>query len=99
MSSAGCGSWGWRPESTCRMATRLRLARLVSVIDGGPILNQKTARSQIIGAAVNAIGMTMLEETVFAPGTGRTSKATFGDCLVPATADAPDLDAGFAGEP
>jgi Molybdopterin-binding domain of aldehyde dehydrogenase len=34
----------------------LRAGRLVSVIDGGRVLNEKTARSQIIGGAVMAIG-------------------------------------------
>jgi CO/xanthine dehydrogenase Mo-binding subunit len=77
----------------------LRVARLTSVIDGGRILNEKTARSQIIGAAVNAIGMTMLEETVFDPGTGRIANATFGDYLVPVNADVPDIDVVFVGEP
>ncbi|HWM95931.1 MAG TPA: molybdopterin cofactor-binding domain-containing protein, partial [Streptosporangiaceae bacterium] len=77
----------------------LRVARLVSVIDGGRVLNEKTARSQIIGATVMAIGMTLLEETVFDPGTGRIANATFGDYLVPVNADVPDLDVIFVGEP
>ncbi len=77
----------------------LRIARLVSVIDGGRVLNEKTARSQIIGATVMAIGMTLLEETVFDPGTGRIANATFGDYLVPVNADVPDLDVVFVGEP
>jgi xanthine dehydrogenase YagR molybdenum-binding subunit len=77
----------------------LRVARLVSVIDGGRVLNEKTARSQIIGATVMAIGMTMLEETVFDPGTGRIANATFGDYLVPVNADVPDIDVVFVGEP
>jgi xanthine dehydrogenase molybdopterin-binding subunit B len=77
----------------------LRLPRLVSVIDGGRVLNEKTARSQITGAAVTAIGMTMLEETVFDPGTGRIANATFGGYLIPVHADVPDLDVIFVGEP
>jgi len=77
----------------------LRVARLVSVIDGGRVLNEKTARSQIIGATVMAIGMTLLEETVFDPGTGRIANATFGDYLVPVSADVPDIDVVFVGEP
>jgi Molybdopterin cofactor-binding domain len=60
-----------------------RTLRLVSVIDGGRILNEKTARSQIIGATAMAIGMTLLEETVFDPGTGRIANVTFADYLVP----------------
>jgi CO/xanthine dehydrogenase Mo-binding subunit len=77
----------------------MRVARLVSVIDGGRVLNEKTARSQIIGATVMAIGMTLLEETVFDPGTGRIANATFGDYLIPVNADVPDIDVVFVGEP
>ena len=77
----------------------LRVARLVSAVDAGRILNQKTARSQIIGATVMGIGMTMLEETVFDSATGRIANATFGDYLIPVNADVPDLDVVFVGEP
>jgi xanthine dehydrogenase YagR molybdenum-binding subunit len=67
----------------------LRVARLVSAVDAGRILNQKLARSQIIGGAVMGIGMTMLKETVFDPETGRVTNATFGDHLIPATQTCP----------
>ncbi len=45
------------------------------------------------------IGMTMLEETVFDPETGRIANATFGDHPIPANADVPDLDVVFVGTP
>lgn len=77
----------------------LRVARIVSAVDAGRILNEKLARSQIIGGAVMAIGMTMLEETVFDPETGRIANATFGDYLIPANADVPDIDVVFVGTP
>jgi CO/xanthine dehydrogenase Mo-binding subunit len=77
----------------------LRVARLVSAVDAGRILNQKLARSQIIGGAVMGIGMTMLEETVFDPETGRVTNATFGDYLIPAHADVPNIDVVFVGAP
>jgi xanthine dehydrogenase YagR molybdenum-binding subunit len=77
----------------------LRVARMVSAVDAGRILNQKLARSQIIGGAVMGIGMTMLEETVFDPETGRVTNATFGDYLIPANADVADLDVVFVGTP
>jgi xanthine dehydrogenase YagR molybdenum-binding subunit len=77
----------------------LRVARVVSAIDGGRILNSKTARSQIIGGTVGGIGMALLEETVTDPGTGRIANATLGDYLVPVNADVPDLDVLFVGEP
>jgi xanthine dehydrogenase YagR molybdenum-binding subunit len=77
----------------------LRVARIVSAVDAGRILNEKLARSQIIGGAVMGIGMTMLEEIVFDPETGRIANATFGDYLIPANADVPDLDVVFVGTP
>jgi xanthine dehydrogenase YagR molybdenum-binding subunit len=76
----------------------LRVARIVSAVDAGRILNEKLARSQIVGGAVMGIGMTMLEETVF-DETGRIANATFGDYLIPAHADVPDLDVVFVGTP
>jgi CO/xanthine dehydrogenase Mo-binding subunit len=77
----------------------LRVARIVSAVDAGRILNEKLARSQIIGGAVMGIGMTMLEETVFDHKTGRIVNATFGDYLIPVNADVPDLDVVFVGTP
>ena len=77
----------------------LRVARIVSAVDAGRILNEKLARSQIVGGAVMAIGMTMLEETVFDPETGRIANATFGDYLIPANADVPEIDVVFVGTP
>jgi len=77
----------------------LRVARLVAAVDAGRILNQKLARSQIIGGAVMGIGMTLLEETVFDPETGRVTNATFGDYLIPANADVADIDVVFVGMP
>jgi xanthine dehydrogenase YagR molybdenum-binding subunit len=77
----------------------LRVARMVAAVDAGRILNEKLARSQIRGGAVMGLGMTMLEETVFDPGTGRIANATFGDYLIPANADVPDLDVVFVGKP
>jgi len=77
----------------------LHIARIVSVVDGGRVLNEKTARSQIIGGTVMGIGMTALEETVFDAGTGRIANATFSDYLIPVNADVPDLDVVFVGGP
>ena len=77
----------------------IRVARVVSAIDGGRVLNEKTARSQIMGGAVMGIGMTLLEETSFGPGTGRIAYATFADYLIPVNADIPELDVVFVGEP
>jgi xanthine dehydrogenase YagR molybdenum-binding subunit len=77
----------------------LRIARVVSTIDAGRVLNEKTARSQIIGGVVMGIGMATLEETIFESATGRIANATFGDYLIPVNADVPDIDVIFVGEP
>jgi xanthine dehydrogenase YagR molybdenum-binding subunit len=77
----------------------LRITRIVSVTDGGRILNEKLARSQLIGGTVGGIGMAAFEETVTDPGSGRVANATLGDYLVAVNADAPDIDIAFVGEP
>jgi xanthine dehydrogenase YagR molybdenum-binding subunit len=77
----------------------LRVARVVSAIDAGRVVNAKTARSQIIGGTVQGIGAAMFEAVVSDAGTGRIANATFGDYLVPVNADVPDMDVVFVGEP
>jgi CO/xanthine dehydrogenase Mo-binding subunit len=72
---------------------------VTSVVDGGRILNEKTARSQIIGGTIGGIGHALLEETVTDPATGRIANATFGDYLVAVNADIPEIDVAFVGEP
>ncbi|MFK0064049.1 xanthine dehydrogenase family protein molybdopterin-binding subunit [Streptomyces werraensis] len=77
----------------------LRVARVVSAIDGGRILNEKTASSQITGGTVGGISQAMFEETATDAGTGRIANATFGDYLMPVNADIPDMEVVFCGGP
>ncbi len=77
----------------------LRVARVVSAIDGGRVLNEKTATSQIIGGTVGGISQAMFEETATDRGTGRIANATFGDYLMPVNADIPDMEVLFVGGP
>ena len=77
----------------------VRVTRFVAAVDGGRILNEKTAASQIIGGTAGGIGMALLEQTLSDPGTGRIANATFGDYLVAVNADVPDIDVIFTGEP
>ncbi|MFC5752739.1 xanthine dehydrogenase family protein molybdopterin-binding subunit [Actinomadura rugatobispora] len=77
----------------------LRVARVVSGIDGGRILNAKLATSQIVGGTVGGIGQAMFEDTATDAETGRIANATFGDYLVAVNADVPDMDVFFAGGP
>jgi CO/xanthine dehydrogenase Mo-binding subunit len=69
----------------------------VSVIDGGRILNEKLARSQIIGGIVGGIGMALFEETVSIKG--RPINTSLGDYVIPVNADVPDIDVSFVGGP
>ena len=75
------------------------VARVVSAIDAGRVLNEKTAHSQIMGSIVMGIGMALLEETSFDRGTGRIANATLADYLIPVNADVPTLDVVFVGDP
>ena len=77
----------------------LRIPRIVSVTDGGRIVNEKLARSQLIGGTVGGIGMATLEETVTDSDSGRVANATLSDYLVAVNADVPDIDVFFVGEP
>ncbi|MFS8201654.1 xanthine dehydrogenase family protein molybdopterin-binding subunit [Streptomyces sp. CWNU-52B] len=78
---------------------RLRVARVVSVVDGGRILNERTATAQIVGATVGGIGQALFEDTATDAGTGRIANATFGDYLLPVNADVPDIEVHFVGGP
>lgn len=77
----------------------LRVARVVCAIDGGRILNEKTAAGQIIGGTVGGISQALFEETLTDRGTGRIANATFGDYLMPVNADVPDIEVLFVGGP
>ena len=50
----------WQPE-----IARLRVSRVVTVIDAGRMLNPRPARNQIEGAIVMGVGMAMLEDTEY----------------------------------
>src|SRR6185295_10041308 len=76
----------------------VRVARVVSAIDGGRILNPKTARSQIIGGIAMGLGMALLEETA-SDRSGRLVTTSLADYVVAVNADVRDLDVVFVGEP
>ncbi len=74
---------------------RLRVSRVVSVIDGGRIVNKITARNQVAGAVVMGIGMGLLEQTVYDPRNGHPINDNFADYLVATSADTPLIDVHF----
>jgi xanthine dehydrogenase YagR molybdenum-binding subunit len=74
---------------------RLRVSRVVSVIDGGRIINHKTATNQCAGAIVMGVGMALMEQTIYDPRNGHPVNDNFADYLVPTNADSPAIDVHF----
>jgi xanthine dehydrogenase YagR molybdenum-binding subunit len=84
----------WQPE-----IARLRVARVVSVIDAGRILNPLAARNQIEGSIVMGVGMALLEETDYDPRNGAPMNASMADYLVATNADSPKMEVYFVEYP
>ncbi len=78
---------------------RLRVTRWVSVIDGGRMINLKTAINQIQGAVVMGIGMALFEETIYDPRNGKPINNNYADYLVPVNTDIPPIDVSFVDFP
>jgi xanthine dehydrogenase YagR molybdenum-binding subunit len=74
---------------------RLRVSRVVSVVDGGRIINKRTATNQMAGAIVKGVGMGLFEETFYDPHTGHPINDNFADYIVPTIADTPQIDVHF----
>ena len=80
----------WQPE-----IARLRVSRVVTVIDAGRILNPLAGRNQIEGSVVMGIGMALLEHTTYDPQNGAPINSSLADYLVAVNADAPQIDVHF----
>ena len=74
---------------------RLRISRVVSVIDGGRILNPLTGRNQVEGAVVMGIGMALFEHTHYDHETGAPINSSLADYIVAVNADAPPIEVHF----
>lgn len=84
----------WQPETA-----RLRVSRVVTVIDAGRIVNPLAGRNQIEGAVVMGIGMALFEETRYDPATGAPLNSSLADYVVAVNADVPALDVHFLDYP
>jgi xanthine dehydrogenase YagR molybdenum-binding subunit len=108
-SSTGAGSYGnpeakfsthsfgchfvevtWQPE-----IARLRVGRVVTVMDAGRIINPLAARNQIEGAVVMGIGMAMLEHMSYDPQNGAPINSNLADYVMAVNADAPPIEVHF----
>jgi len=76
-----------------------RVTRFTSVMDVGTVVNQKTARSQVIGGIVFGIGMGLLEATKVDPNNGWIANRNLAEYLVPTNADVPHIDVAFLNIP
>lgn len=80
----------WQPE-----IARLRLSRVVTVMDAGRIINPLAGRNQIEGAVVMGIGMALLEHTSYDPQNGAPINSSMADYIVAVNADAPPIEVHF----
>jgi xanthine dehydrogenase YagR molybdenum-binding subunit len=80
----------WQPE-----IARLRVARVVTVIDAGRILNPLAGRNQIEGAVVMGIGMALFEHTSYDPQSGAPINSNLADYVMAVNADVPSIDVHF----
>jgi xanthine dehydrogenase YagR molybdenum-binding subunit len=72
--------------------SHLRVARVVSAIDAGRVVNPLTARNQVEGAIVMGMGMALFEATEYDPRTGIPTNNNFAEYPVAVHADQPDID-------
>ena len=84
----------WQPE-----IARLRVSRVVTVMDAGRIINPLTARNQIVGGVVRGIGMALLEHTTYDPQNGAPINSSMADYIVAVNADVPPIDVHFLDYP
>jgi xanthine dehydrogenase YagR molybdenum-binding subunit len=80
----------WQPE-----IARLRVSRVVTVIDAGRIINPLAGRNQIEGAVVMGIGMAMFEHTSYDPQNGAPINSNLADYIVAVNADVPPIEVHF----
>lgn len=85
---------GWNPH-----LARLRVRRVVTVIDAGRIINFRPARNQIEGGVVMGIGMGLFEEGYLDPRDGNVANGNLADYVMTVHADCPDIDVTFLDYP
>jgi len=78
---------------------RLRINRVVTVIDAGHILNPLAGRNQIEGAVVMGIGMALFEHTHYDKQSGAPINSNLADYVMAVNADVPPLEVHFLDYP
>lgn len=81
-----------------RWTREIRVSRMLGVFDGGRIINQKAARSQIMGGMIWGVSAA-LHEGLDIEANGRLANGDFAGYLLPVNADIPDVDVHFVQYP
>jgi len=75
-----------------------RVSRMLGVFDAGRIINDQTARSQLIGGMIWGVSAA-LHEGLEIEESGRLANGDFASYLLPVNADIPDVDVHFVQYP
>jgi xanthine dehydrogenase YagR molybdenum-binding subunit len=78
---------------------RVRVPRVVSVVDCGRVVSPRTARSQVLGGVVWGIGAALREVSEVDPRFGGFLNADLAEYVVPVSADIGDFEVDFIDEP
>ncbi|GAA0922932.1 xanthine dehydrogenase family protein molybdopterin-binding subunit [Pseudonocardia zijingensis] len=81
-----------------RWTREVRVSRLLGVYDAGRIVNDKAARSQLMGGMIWGVSAA-LHEGLETEGDGRFANGDLAGYLVPVNADIPDIDVHFVQHP
>ena len=84
----------WQPSTA-----RLRVKRVVTVIDAGRIVNPLTGANQIEGAVVMGVGMALFEQTHYDTRNGMPLNSNLADYIMTTHADAPSIEVTFLDYP
>ena len=76
----------------------MRVTRIVNAVAAGRIINPKTARSQILGGVVMALGAALSEETFLDNALGRFMNHNLAEYHVPVNADVEKIEVIFVDE-
>lgn len=77
----------------------IKVTKVVSAVDAGKIVSERTAASQIKGAVVWGIGMALTEEQHVDQATGKLTGKDFETYHVPRHTDVPEIDVIFVNQP
>ena len=72
--------------------SRLRVARVVSAIDVGKVVNPLAARNQVEGAIIMGLGMALFEASENDPRSGLPVNNNYAEYVVPVHGDLPDIE-------